>query len=101
MSQTLDPFPESATEPSQPAGSNMGCYLWGCLGVVAFMILLALCSGVGLYYFVSGQVEKYTSTESAELPSVEFSEEQLAELHARIDSFRKSISLTTRSAAAY
>ena len=65
MSQTFDPMPE--TEPSQPAGNNVGCYIYGCLGVVGFMILLAVCSGVSLYYLVSGQVEKYTSTEATKV----------------------------------
>lgn len=91
VAQTFDPLPESAIEPEQPAGNSVGCYIYGCLGVVAFMIVLALCSGFGLYYFVTGQIEKYTSTEATELPSVEYSEEQLAELHQRIDSFRQSV----------
>lgn len=98
MSQTFDPIPETAAEPSESAGNNVGCYIYGCLGVAAFMILLALCSGVGLYYFVSGQIEKYTSTEATELPSVEYSEEQLAELHRRIDSFRQTVEDESSSA---
>lgn len=86
MSQAFDPVPE--TEPIQTSGNSTGCYIYGCLGVVAFMILLALCSGFGLFYFVTGQVEKYTSTEPTQLPSVEYDEQQLAELNARIESFR-------------
>ena len=90
MSQTFDQIPETTGEPIESGGSSVGCYVYGCLGVAAFMILLALCSGVGLYYFISGQVEKYTSTEATELPTVRYSEEQLAELHERIDTFRQT-----------
>ncbi len=51
-------MPETTSEPIESAAVRVGCYIYGCLGVAAFMLLLALCSGVGLYYFVSGQVEK-------------------------------------------
>ncbi len=90
MSQTFDQIPETTGEPIESGGSSVGCYVYGCLGVAAFMLLLALCSGVGLYYFITKQVEKYTSTEATPLPTVEYGKEQLAELHERIDTFRQT-----------
>jgi hypothetical protein len=98
VSQTFDQIPETTGEPIESGGSSVGCYVYGCLGVAAFMILLALGSGVGLYYFVSGQVKKYTSTEAADLSTVDYSEEQLAELHERIDSFRQTFEDESTSA---
>lgn len=90
MSNTVseaDAYADSYTE--QPKKSR-GC-LYGCLAAIAFMGLVIVCGGIGGYYFFSGQVEKYTDTEPLELDVVEYSEEELAELQARLDSFEAAV----------
>lgn len=68
-----------------------GCLLGGCATVVLLMLALAIGSGVVGYYFVKGQVVKYSSETPRELPSVEYSPEEVKEITDRIDSFKTSL----------
>lgn len=74
----------------QSSGSGKGC-LWGCLIAVGLFVGAVLCAGVGGYFFVSSQITKYTSETQVELPTVEYSEDQIAELDARVESFREKL----------
>ena len=78
-----------STDQQQPHAtpkSSRGC-LYGCLIVGGIMIAGVLCAGIGGYMFVKGQVEKWTSATPVEIPVVEYTPEQLAELEKRIESF--------------
>ncbi len=59
-------------------------------------MFLLMVVGVGAtaylgYRFYNAQIEKYTSTAPAEIPVVEFSEEQVAAVEKRMQSFKQSI----------
>ena len=75
---------ELAEEPNKK--SNLGCILRSCLGVAGLMVVgIAVASYMG-YQFATGQVEKYTSAMPRVLPVVEYTEEQMVELGARLKS---------------
>jgi hypothetical protein len=74
----------------QQQPKSRGC-LYGCLFVVGAGIALLLCAGIGTYFFVSSQVTKYTSSNPAELPTVEFEPEELAKLETRVSTFSEAI----------
>ncbi len=75
---------EPAEEPK--TNSKLGCILGGCLGVVGLMVVgMAVSSYMGYRYF-TGQVEKYTSATPRVLPVVEYTDEQMVELGARLKS---------------
>jgi hypothetical protein len=81
----------------QQRSGSRGC-LYGCLGVIVGGLLLMLCAGIGVYWFVKGQIEKYTSTEPMQIPTVDYSEEQMAELKGRVDAFTQAIDAGTTPA---
>jgi hypothetical protein len=93
MSDVAEAF-EPTSEPHEPVvqarSSSKGC-LYGCLFVVVSGIALLVCAGVGGYWWVTGQVEKYTSTTPADLPTVEYTPEQIAELETRVNAFTEAI----------
>ncbi|MEM1068366.1 MAG: hypothetical protein AAGI63_05690 [Planctomycetota bacterium] len=87
----------TATEPSAPespvvqqGSGSRGC-LYGCLAIIVGGLLLLLCAGLGGYWFIKGQIEKWTSTEPGNIPTVEYSEEQMAELQGRVDAFSEAM----------
>ncbi len=84
--ETESQFPPAG----QNRGSGRGC-LWGCLAVVLFVVGVFVCGGVGMYFFVSNQVTKYTSDTPVDLPTVEYDEETLAELETRVESFQETV----------
>lgn len=67
------------------------CLLLGCVGVFVTGLLLILCAGFGTYFAVQKQVEKYTADEPADIPTVEYSDEEIETLQARLDSFQTTI----------
>ena len=82
--------PETQPEPAPPPQkSSRGC-LYGCLFVVFSGIALLVCAGVGSYWWISNQVEKFTSATPAELPTVDYDPEELAELEKRVDTFTEA-----------
>ncbi|WDQ18727.1 hypothetical protein [Rhodopirellula sp. P2] len=94
--QLNDPFhsgspndPDAAVQPVNKSG--WGCFVWGCLGTLTVAIVVMIASMFGVYYFVTGQVEKYTDTHPADVPVVEWDEARLDELQARIDAFSDQV----------
>jgi hypothetical protein len=94
--QPYDPIAESPIAESRaqfiapPQSQYQGC-LYGCLFVVGAAIALTVCAGIGGYWLLSGQVEKYTSATPAELPSVDYTDEQFEALEARVDAFAEAV----------
>ena len=77
-------FSETAKGPKKK--SMLGCILGGCLGVVGLVVVgVAVASYMG-YRFFTGQIEKYTSPIPRVLPVVEYTDEQMVELGARLKS---------------
>ena len=94
MANVTDESAPQFQDAPQKSGSK-GC-LYGCLAVIVGGILLVVCAGVGGWWFVKGQIEKYTSTEPQSIPTVEYNEEQMAELQARVDTFTAAIEGTAQ-----
>ncbi|MCM2372288.1 hypothetical protein [Aporhodopirellula aestuarii] len=82
---------ESAGGPQPPQKKGLGCWVWGCLGVVVFMLLAIVGIGFGTYYFITVQVAKYTDTQPAEIPVVEMEPEELTALESRIELFTNQV----------
>ena len=85
--------PEAAPQ-ADATGSNKGpwgCILWGCLGVAVFSIFGMLLAGFFTYRFLTGQVEKYTDLEAAEIPVVEYDDEALEKLNQRLEQFQTQV----------
>ncbi len=80
------PFPQ---QPQSPSGCG-GC-VTGCLIAFAVICVLGICAGGGIYFWASRTIAKYTSEEPAELPTIEFTAEQLSELETRISTFKESV----------
>ena len=81
--------PVSTGVPDSSGGTKTGCGCWayGCAGLLIGSLLLMVGLAFGSYWFVTGQVEKYTDTEPDQIPAVEMEEEEIERLQARIDSF--------------
>ena len=77
-------------QPNQKGCMSGGC-LTGCLLTFGFLVVLAICAGVGGYFWVSNQVAKYTSQTPVELPTVEYTPEQLAKLETRLETFKEAV----------
>ncbi len=79
---------------AQPSGkgSGCGCWVFGCAGVLIGGLMLAAALGFGGYWYLKGQVEKYTDTEPEQIPVVEMEEQELIELQDRIERFSRQIS---------
>jgi hypothetical protein len=90
MSQTdFETQPYNAQYSEQPAKSGCGCWAWGCLSLLVIGVLGTVGIGVGGYMLVSKQVQTYTAEAPKQLPTVEYTAEELAELQERIENFRK------------
>ncbi|QDV87093.1 hypothetical protein [Planctomycetes bacterium TBK1r] len=90
MSNFVDPQTPGSEPQVQSSGSGNGC-LWGCLIAGGLFIGSILCAGFGGYWLISSQIAKYTSDTPVDLPTVEYSEEELAKLDARVESFREKL----------
>jgi hypothetical protein len=80
----------SAT-PEPRKGFPWGCLIGGCLSI---LLLAIIAVGVAVYFafnFYNTQIEKYTSATPAAIPMVEFTEEKIADVEKRVDSFKKSL----------
>ena len=70
--------------------SKWGCILGGCLGVVVIGAIGMGVAGFIGWRMLAGQVEKYTSDTPRELPVVEYSDEQMQELQAKLDRIKNA-----------
>lgn len=88
---------DSGTQPVQKK-QGWGCWVWGCLGVIVFMLIAIVGLGFAGYFFWTAQVEKYTDIQPAELPVVEMEEKELEVLENRIESFTNQVRPPAESA---
>ena len=68
-----------------------GCLLGGCATVFLLMIGLTVGGGVAGYYFYKGQIVKYTSESPKELPTIEYSPEEIKEVMNRVEAFKLAV----------
>lgn len=92
------PYQPQPSQTFEQPKSSQSCWLYGCLGSIALFGLLIVCGGLGTYWFVNNQFQKYTSAEAAELPVVEIDEAQLAELESRVEGFKTAVEADTTPA---
>ncbi|QDV71132.1 hypothetical protein Poly24_48660 [Rosistilla carotiformis] len=85
------PYQSQPADSFDPPKSSGSCWLYGCLGSIALLSILVVCGGVGTYWFVNNQIQKYTSETAADLPVVEIGEERLAELESRVGGFKTAV----------
>ena len=93
--------PYDPTQPSSADGSpvgngtpkkqGLGCWFWGCLGTLVFTMIAMVGLGFASYWFLTGQVAKYTDTEAADIQVVEIDEAEMEALQARIDAFTSQV----------
>lgn len=83
--------PDLGSQSTKAKKRGLGCWVWGCLGVVTFMLLGITVIGFASYYVYTAQVEKYTDTKPAELPVVELQPDELVTLEERIESFTNQV----------
>lgn len=84
---------ENAHDPphsEEPAKKSRGCFFWGCLGSVLLLLLIVVGVGLGGYFVLNSVVQTFTAEEPVELPVVEASEEELAEIEGRIDGLKQA-----------
>lgn len=86
----IEPYKVQQRE-SAPDKKLGSCLLFGCL--FSFIFILILVVGIGLtgYWYVKGQVNEYTAEKPADLPIVEYSEEDLAAIESRVEKFKETI----------
>jgi hypothetical protein len=89
LDQTVSYHPQSYED--VPVEKRGNCLMIGCLGTLVFVLLLVVGGGFAGYKFIQGQVDKYTSDKPADLPVIEYSEEQLAAIENRVESFKESM----------
>lgn len=86
----FNPF-DSDLQNTQGKKRGWGCWVWGCLGVIVFMLIAIIGVGVTSYFVYTAQVNKYTDTQPAELPVVEMQADELETLEKRIESFTNQV----------
>ena len=74
--------------PEKQLGS---CLLYGCLFSFLLILILVVVVGFTGYWFVKGQVNKYTADKPADLPIIEYSQVELAAIESRVEKFRETI----------
>ena len=75
----------------QKEKGGCGCFAIGCLSLVGLSLIALVVMVGGSFWYIRTQVQKYTSETPAEIPIVEYTEEQIAELQARIDAFKVGV----------
>ena len=89
---TNDPYSpnQSSATPPKP-NSRMGCWFWGCLGTLVFGLIAIIGVLGGGYWLLTSQVTKYTDSQPADIPVVEYEQEELEALESRIESFTNQV----------
>ena len=82
---------ENPYEAKPAPKSSCGCCAWGCLVMFLLVVFVVVGGGLGTYWWLQGQVTKYTADTAADLPVVELPEEELAEVQGRVDNFKETI----------
>ncbi len=80
--------------PSEADGkkkSSRSCCFYGCLLMFLFVTLVVVGGGLSGYWWLTGQVDRFTSDTAADLPTVELSDEELGEIQSRVDKFKETI----------
>jgi len=85
---SLDDLPNYAPQTKR---FPWGCLIGGCATVLLLMIGLAVGTGVAVFYTYKGQISKYTSESPKELPAIEYSEDEIKEVAARVESIKSSL----------
>ena len=73
-----------------PSSGTKGCLI-GCLVALGIFVAACICMGVAAYTFVSRTIATYTSDTPMEIQTVEYNEEDMAALQARVDAFREAL----------
>ncbi len=68
-----------------------GCLLGGCLTVVVLFVGGIAAIGLTGYWVYKGQITKYTSDTPRELPQVEMTAEEVAEIEQRVEAFQEEL----------
>ncbi len=81
--------------PQARSGSNTQACLFSCLTALGVAALLAVVGAVGVYQYISGQIdgflENYTATEPVALPAIALEQPERAALEARLLSFAQAL----------
>jgi hypothetical protein len=89
------PFPvnDQNYEYAESAHSKFpwGCLIGGCLTVIVLMLGGVVATGLAGVWFYKTQVNKYTSPEPRSIPQVEVSEEEIAAIKEKIETFHDRI----------
>lgn len=94
MSTTFNDKETQQDNPYQAEGENKssrGCCLYGCLIIFVLGLVVVVGGGFSAYWWVQGQVNRYTADAPANLPIVELSDEERAEIKGRVDGFKATI----------
>ena len=76
--------------PTGKAGS-WGCLWSGCLGAILLTLVIVIVAGFGTYRLYKKQIGEFTSPEARQLPVVELSPEELAELETRVEALQEPV----------
>ena len=82
---------ENPYQSERPAKSSNSCCFYGCLFMFLFVVLVVVGGGLSGYWWIKGQVNRYTADAPADLPTVDLPEEELAEIQGRVDDFKEKI----------
>lgn len=88
----MDAFEPKYTHVEKPK-SNLNCLLIGCLGVVLLTVGGITATIFGGYFFVRGQINKYTADAPAEIPESTLSKDEVAQVKERLELFSERLDL--------
>lgn len=87
MSFNDDPPPLPPPAPQKSGTSTGMACLFGCLGLCAVFVILVIAGGVFTYYTAKSMIDEYTDTEAVALPTVEYTEDEAANIQTRVTAF--------------